>query len=212
MNRQTRSRARPRRRSPRSQNRVYRLIRTDLGRRGRRGEAGGSRRGEAGAAFPKPGLQTDTHRSRPVEANGSRRSGQKGPGPRSVRGRILRSAAKSGAARPDPLRTSLERRFWAWRAPQAWRAHRGGAWRAPQAWRAPRAWRHPGDLTGGDPGRGVNRASQGPRLHRGADGAEDRADLAAQIDQGDDGHDGDENEDQRVLREGLVVLISMMKP
>ena len=103
--------------------------------RGRRGEAGGARPAPI-AAFPKPAPQTDTHQSRPAEANGTWRGGQKGPDPRSVRGRIPRSAAKSGAASPDPLRTSLVRRFWAWRAPRACQAP--SAWPPPRACRAPR--------------------------------------------------------------------------
>ena len=92
------------------------------------------------AVFPKPAPQTDKHRSWPAEANRTRRGGQKGPDPRSARGRIPRSAAKSGAASPDPLRTSLERRFWAWPPPRAWRAPRVQAGRGcgPGAGRAGR--------------------------------------------------------------------------
>src|SRR5674536_17398 len=45
-------------------------------------------------------------------------------------------------------------------------------------------------------------------LDRAADGAEDRADLAAEEDQGDDRHDRDEGEDQCVLGEPLALLVA----
>src|SRR5215213_9530915 len=49
--------------------------------------------------------------------------------------------------------------------------------------------------------------TEGSRLDRRADGAEDRLDLAAEEDQGDDRDDRDEGEDQRVLRETLSLLV-----
>src|SRR5215210_497501 len=46
------------------------------------------------------------------------------------------------------------------------------------------------------------------RLDRGADLAQDRADLPTEEDQGDDRDDGDEGEDQRVLGETLAFLVT----
>src|SRR5664279_2196480 len=45
-------------------------------------------------------------------------------------------------------------------------------------------------------------------LDRAADGAQNRADLAAQEDQGDDRDDRDEGEDERVLGEPLTLLVA----
>jgi hypothetical protein len=44
------------------------------------------------------------------------------------------------------------------------------------------------------------------QLDRGADLAQDRADLVAEEDEGDDRDDRDQGEDQRVLREALALL------
>src|SRR5215210_3834305 len=46
------------------------------------------------------------------------------------------------------------------------------------------------------------------RLDRGADLAQDRADLSTEEDQGDDRDDRDEGEDQRVLGETLAFLVT----
>jgi len=47
------------------------------------------------------------------------------------------------------------------------------------------------------------------QLERGADGAEDRADLTPQEEEGDDRDDRDESKNQRVLGETLAVFIGI---
>ncbi len=52
------------------------------------------------------------------------------------------------------------------------------------------------------------RGRHGIGLDRGADVAQDGADLAAQEDEGHDGHDDDEGEDERLLGEALAVFLA----